>query len=269
MFLVSWGRTATAGRGMPMQDKDDVFQPAGGSWSKIAELDGLRSVIDPNDVEGSKNQYITHMHKAAIRSAVTFNKKMTVLDFGCGIGRLSKYFSGFVDKVVGVDITERMIDKAREANSAGNIEYLLIDGVHTSLKNDSVDLVVSVGTLQYAVRDAAVFDRIMREFHRVLIKGGKICFLEQINKSGTLVGAVKKESYVNGMDKYFAIDKNYPVRLGGIQTLAHRAMFRKHFPKILFPWAASREMMATKKIKDQDLLRFPYVDYLFVGHVRK
>lgn len=165
-----------------MQDKNTIFQSSNGSWEEAAKLGGLRSVIDPNDIGGNKNRYIDCIHKAAINSAVAFNKDMVVLDFGCGIGRITKYYSKFVNKIIGVDITKGMLNVAREVNSASNIEYHLIDGIHIPLDNDSVDLIITVWTLQYSAKNRIIFKQIMRQFQRVLNKNGKICLLEQINQ---------------------------------------------------------------------------------------
>ena len=46
------------------------------------------------------------------------------LDFGCGVGRLSRALASHFDQVTGVDISETMIGRARELNAAiPNVEF--------------------------------------------------------------------------------------------------------------------------------------------------
>src|SRR5919197_5077582 len=40
----------------------------------------------------------------------------SVLDFGCGVGRLSRRLSQSFDRYVGVDISEGMVERARQLN---------------------------------------------------------------------------------------------------------------------------------------------------------
>lgn len=72
-------------------------------------------------------------------------KGRRALDFGCGAGRSTRFLErlGFV--TVGVDISEDMLDKARERDPKGN--YLLIkEGDFSSFKNGTFDLVLSAFT---------------------------------------------------------------------------------------------------------------------------
>lgn len=46
-------------------------------------------------------RYLDCISKTAINSSAVFNKDMVVLDFGCGIGRITKHFSEFVNKMIG------------------------------------------------------------------------------------------------------------------------------------------------------------------------
>ncbi|MCH7397729.1 class I SAM-dependent methyltransferase [Belliella sp. DSM 107340] len=76
----------------------------------------------------------------------------SVLDFGCGVGRLAIPFSKYTDKkVVGLDISPEILDKAKDhAKSFGreNIDFVLYDG--EKLPNlPSFDLVNSYIVLQH------------------------------------------------------------------------------------------------------------------------
>jgi len=52
-------------------------------------------------------------------------KNIRVLDLGCGIGEFTKYFSdNGAEKVVGIDISDRVLQYAKENNNSHNIEYI-------------------------------------------------------------------------------------------------------------------------------------------------
>lgn len=67
------------------------------------------------------------------------------IDFGCGTGRSTKFLRNIGFDTIGVDISEQMIELAREIDPRG--EYLLIeDGNLYQLHNDTFDLILSVFT---------------------------------------------------------------------------------------------------------------------------
>lgn len=80
-----------------------------------------------------------------------FNPK-SVLDFGCGTGRLTIGFAPNADRVVGIDISEGMLLEARansESMGHGHIEYYLSDDKLSAVANDQFDLVNSYIVLQH------------------------------------------------------------------------------------------------------------------------
>ena len=67
------------------------------------------------------------------------------LDFGCGTGRSTRFVQRLGFKVVGVDIAEEMISRARETDPEG--EYHLIEnGDFSRFQRHSFDLIMSAFT---------------------------------------------------------------------------------------------------------------------------
>jgi SAM-dependent methyltransferase len=67
------------------------------------------------------------------------------IDFGCGTGRSTRFLKKLGFNVVGVDISEDMVKKARELDPEG--DYRLIeDGDFGQFANDAFDFVLSVFT---------------------------------------------------------------------------------------------------------------------------
>jgi len=99
----------------------------------------------------------------------------SALDFGCGVGRLTRALATHFQSACGIDISDGMLAKARELNSDVNCTFILNDAPSLPmLRNDSLDLIYSNFVLQHMAK------RLIRgyvlEFARVLKEGGLLCF---------------------------------------------------------------------------------------------
>lgn len=104
----------------------------------------------------------------------------TVLDIGCGIGRLVAALSPLSAAVIGLDISPGMISQAR-TRCAGfpNVSLRLGSGHDlASIAVDSIDLVVLVDTFPYVLlSEGELADRYLAEIGRVLREGGDVAIL--------------------------------------------------------------------------------------------
>lgn len=137
----------------------------------------------------------------------------TVLDLGSGAGLdcfLAADIVGPSGKVIGVDITEEMVDMARE-NAANqgykNVEFKLGDIEKLPIEDSSIDVVISNCVVNLASDKSKVFS----EVHRVLRKGGRmyisdIVLLKELSPeqradkeliAGCVGGALLKEDYID------------------------------------------------------------------------
>ena len=100
----------------------------------------------------------------------------TVLDIGSGSGTdvlFSSLRTGPKGKVIGLDITDAMIEKARvniEKMGAKNVKILKGDATKIPLEDASVDVVTSNGVLNLVPEKGRAF----HEIYRVLKPGGRI-----------------------------------------------------------------------------------------------
>jgi ubiquinone/menaquinone biosynthesis C-methylase UbiE len=101
----------------------------------------------------------------------------TVLDLGSGAGNdvfIARHEVGPEGRVIGVDMTPEMIDKARtNASKLGydNVEFRLGEIEQMPVEDSSVDLVISNCVLNLVPDKAAAF----AEMFRVLRPGGRFC----------------------------------------------------------------------------------------------
>jgi SAM-dependent methyltransferase len=99
----------------------------------------------------------------------------TALDFGCGVGRLTRALAPHFERTYGLDVASTMIEQARrvdEQRGRSGAEFLQHDGEDLSrYASGSIDFVVCFLVLQHLpTREAiAVY---LREFVRVLSPGG-------------------------------------------------------------------------------------------------
>ena len=100
----------------------------------------------------------------------------TVLDLGCGFGEHCMHFvNQGAAKVVGVDISEKMLKVARKENNAPNIVYLRMAMEHISELDEYFDLVVSSLAFHY-VED---FEQLIKDCYDLLKPGGVLLFSQE------------------------------------------------------------------------------------------
>ena len=136
----------------------------------------------------------------------------TVLDLGSGAGFdcfLAASKVGKNGRVIGVDMTPEMIERARENASKGNygnVDFRLGEIEHLPVADNSVDVVISNCVINLSPDKAQVF----KETYRVLRPGGRvmvsdIVLLKELPDAvkssvaaytGCIAGASKKEDYL-------------------------------------------------------------------------
>ena len=98
------------------------------------------------------------------------------VDLACGTGDIAfllaeKYPAG---RVVGIDLTEPMLDLARKRSDSSNIEFIRQDMGATDFPDKSADII----TGGYAVRNSAELRLAFLEIYRILKPGGYVALLD-------------------------------------------------------------------------------------------
>lgn len=143
------------------------------------------------------NQYFDKVHKSTIKKFVKFHKDMRVLDIGCGNGRLANWVAPFVGEVVGIDISERMINEAREICTYDNTEFYnkTIDELGEDT-NNYFDLALCIGVLKYVEDDGDLEDMI-EGVSAKLRSNGKVIVIDSTNVIDNRNAVVEDNSMIS------------------------------------------------------------------------
>lgn len=103
-------------------------------------------------------------------------KCLRVLDVGTGPGFFAMNLALAGHEVTAVDITEDMLAHARQNAKAygAKVNYMLYDGIHLPLEDESIDLIVNRNVLWNMLAPEAV----MKEWKRVLSIGGRMVYFD-------------------------------------------------------------------------------------------
>ena len=100
-----------------------------------------------------------------------------ILELGCGTGLNTEYLAQNGGHVTGVDLSERMLAKARQRIEAKNVSFLTADITKPwDFKNASFDFIVANLVLEHIQDLRPIFN----EVFRVLRPGGK-CYLAELH----------------------------------------------------------------------------------------
>lgn len=146
-------------------------------------------------------------------SFAQIKKRDTVIDLGSGAGNdcfIARYETGETGKVIGIDFTPEMIEKARanaETLGFNNVEFRLGDIECMPVTTGTADVVVSNCVLNLVPNKNAV----MKEIFRVLKAGGHFSISDIVLEgdlppaiqqaaemyAGCVSGAIQKQVYMN------------------------------------------------------------------------
>ena len=113
-----------------------------------------------------------------------------ILDLGCGFGEHCKEFiNRGASRVVGIDISEKMLSVAKEENSDPKITYIRMPMEEIDMINEKFDLVISSLAFHY-VED---FDGVLAKIHDLLDDSGMFIFSQENPLNTTYSGGQRWE----------------------------------------------------------------------------
>jgi ubiquinone/menaquinone biosynthesis C-methylase UbiE len=181
------------------------------NWEELATLDPLWAIL--SNPEKRFNKWDTEVFlqtgdqqaQELVAMARTLHRPRQwnrALDFGCGVGRITRALGHYFKECHGVDISSEMVHKAREL--APQCCFHEHSEPNLNLFSDSsFDLVYSVIVLQHQPDRETVFAYI-NEFMRVLEPGGLLAF--------QLPSYIPLHNRVQGARRLYALLKNVGFR---------------------------------------------------------
>jgi len=158
----------------------------------------------------------------------------TVIDLGSGAGNdvfIARHETGEAGKVIGIDFTPAMIERARvnaEARNLNNVEFRLGDIENIPATSNTADVVVSNCVLNLVPDKNAVF----KEIYRVL-KGGGHFSISDIVLSGALSAKIKEAAEMYAGCVSGAVQKE--IYLGLINTNGFKNIIIQKEKSIIIP----------------------------------
>ena len=242
-------------------------------WGRLARLDGLRPVVDPNDCDGIKNKLIDGIQWRALKR--TLPKTGRILDLGCGIGRFATRITRLGLEYVGIDSAHPMLIAAKRAHSTGGAGFAQALAARLPFADGGFDVCLACGVFQY-LSHTPLAEPTLREIRRVLAPRGRLLLLEQASMSGRKSGSVSNTSsendYIQQVGAFFETEDVTTVRLPGLTLRSASALSpaRKAPGALagLSPVAVWLEAVSTRVAAVRRLRREPYYDFLLSARRR-
>lgn len=167
----------------PLEGPEKLLGSA--NWNALAELDPLWTILsEPEKKFGKWNPaaFFSTGEREAKRVlamckvhniSISFGK---LLDFGCGVGRMTRGFSAFFNSCVGIDVSEKMVALAREFNSGiPRCDFIVNDALVLPFADKTFDFVFTVLVLQHLPTKSLIF-QYLGELMRVAKDDGVVVF---------------------------------------------------------------------------------------------
>jgi SAM-dependent methyltransferase len=109
----------------------------------------------------------------ALRAMLPDMRALRVVDLGCGFGWFCRWArDGGATKVLGIDVSDKMLKRAKADTRGSGISYLKADMDALELSAASFDVAYSSLAFHYLVH----LDRLIAAVHRCLVPGGRFVF---------------------------------------------------------------------------------------------
>ncbi|MGN7456022.1 methyltransferase domain-containing protein [Paenibacillus pasadenensis] len=154
----------------------------------------------------------------------------SVLDVGCGTGRISVYLAERGYRVKGIDVSEGLLSVAREISKKRNldIDFLNLEGIKLPYQDEEFDTLIGFKILCY-IPTRELRNENLKEFYRVLKQGGT-CIITQNIVPDEYIDDAKDEHYLSSPASEFGIlerGDNFPSGNGYVRWFTESDLFNE------------------------------------------
>ncbi len=130
------------------------------------------------------NIYRDYFTKSYIKKYVNPSLSDTVLDFGCGVGRVTFYMAPFTKEIMGIDLSAQMIEVAKkDPRNKGNVHFSWLRNPPLEQADKTINKIFTHWVMQH-IPDSEILVY-LKEFHRLLKDKGRIYLFEQVKNEVT------------------------------------------------------------------------------------
>ena len=162
-----------------------LFDHVNRSWQHLGETDPYWSVLTAPQYRGQPSNEniarffasgkgdVTRLQSALERVGTTLDGKGTCIEYGCGLGRVTRHLAPHFARTIGVDISAAHLKLARDLAAGagvGGVEWMHLDTLDRLAALPKADFIYSMIVLQH--NPPPVIERILLAFARLLKPGG-------------------------------------------------------------------------------------------------
>jgi trans-aconitate methyltransferase len=240
-------------------------------WDEIGRLDALWAILsdpakrygrwDVDEFLATGQREVDHVLETARRWDLP-QRSGRALDFGCGVGRLTRALATRFVSVVGVDVSEVMVSRARTLNAdtpSCTFDLMGESGL-VGYPDQSFDLIYSWIVLQHIPKRTLIEHHLL-DFVRLLADGGLLVF--QLPSFIPIRRQLQIRPRLYALLRRFAIPEDFLYRRLGVHPIRMNALPENTVVNLLVSAGASIIRIERSQLSDtaiEDRVYFVTVD---------